>query len=107
MVDQVKPVRLQLSRRKGFDLQALSQATNGLTAISVARPGRWGNPYHGDGADYDHAYVVGLYREHLNRPDQAAERREIKAELRMANLACWCKPGDACHADVLLEIANG
>lgn len=21
-------------------------------------------------------------------------------------LACWCKPGCACHADVLLEIAN-
>lgn len=27
-----KPVRLQLSRRKGFDLQALSMATNGLPA---------------------------------------------------------------------------
>lgn len=22
------------------------------------------------------------------------------------NLACWCKPGAPCHADVLLEIAN-
>lgn len=31
------PVRLQLSRRKGFDLQALSQATNGLSAANVAR----------------------------------------------------------------------
>jgi Domain of unknown function (DUF4326) len=27
-------------------------------------------------------------------------------ELRGKNLACWCKPGCACHADVLLEIAN-
>lgn len=37
-----KPVRLQLSRRKGFDLQALSIATNGLPAVSVARPGKRG-----------------------------------------------------------------
>ena len=28
-------------------------------------------------------------------------------ELRGKNLACWCKPGSPCHADVLLEIANG
>lgn len=26
--------------------------------------------------------------------------------LRGKNLACWCKPGETCHADVLLEIAN-
>lgn len=28
------------------------------------------------------------------------------SELRGKNLACWCKPGDPCHADVLLELAN-
>ena len=28
------------------------------------------------------------------------------AVLRGRDLACWCKPGDACHADVLLEVAN-
>lgn len=39
----IKPVRLQLSRKKGFDLQALSVATNGLQARSVARPGPFGN----------------------------------------------------------------
>lgn len=27
-------------------------------------------------------------------------------ELRGKNLACWCKPGEPCHADVLLELAN-
>lgn len=27
--------------------------------------------------------------------------------LRGKNLACWCKLGDPCHADVLLELANG
>lgn len=28
------------------------------------------------------------------------------SELRDKNLACWCEPGEACHADVLLEMAN-
>jgi hypothetical protein len=27
--------------------------------------------------------------------------------LRGKNLACWCKLGEPCHADVLLELANG
>lgn len=31
---------------------------------------------------------------------------EIRDALRGKNLACWCKEGDPCHADVLLEIAN-
>lgn len=31
----------------------------------------------------------------------------IRAELRGRNLACWCRPGDPCHADALLELANG
>lgn len=32
------PTRLRLSRKKGFDLQAHSIATNGLPAVVVARP---------------------------------------------------------------------
>jgi len=39
------PVRLTLSRSAGFDLQALSLATNGLPAVVVARPSKWGNPF--------------------------------------------------------------
>ncbi len=27
--------------------------------------------------------------------------------LRGRDLCCWCKPGTPCHADVLMEIANG
>lgn len=30
----------------------------------------------------------------------------IREELAGKDLACWCHPGDPCHADVLLEIAN-
>lgn len=32
---------------------------------------------------------------------------DVIRELRGKNLACWCRPGEPCHADVLLEIANG
>lgn len=32
--------------------------------------------------------------------------QQIKDELRGKDLACWCKEGQPCHADVLLEIAN-
>jgi hypothetical protein len=39
------PVRLQLTRQKGFNLQAVSLATNGLPALNVGRPGVWGNPF--------------------------------------------------------------
>lgn len=31
---------------------------------------------------------------------------QVRAELAGKDLACWCHPGDPCHADVLLEIAN-
>lgn len=30
----------------------------------------------------------------------------IKKELKGKNLMCWCRIGQPCHADVLLEIAN-
>lgn len=38
--------------------------------------------------------------------DQAAAGERAPQELRGKNLACWCAIGAACHADVLLEIAN-
>lgn len=32
---------------------------------------------------------------------------EIRAELAGKDLACWCPLSSPCHADVLLELANG
>ena len=94
-----KPVRLQLSRQKGFNLQALSMATNGLPAVNVARPSRWGNPYK-VGSDGGLDRCLNAYRKMMeNNP-------VIATELRGKNLACWCKQGWPCHADILLEIAN-
>lgn len=64
------PVRLQLSRRKGFYLQALSLRTNGLPAKAVTRASRWGNPFRvGDCADVfadianDHSFSIDRYLE--------------------------------------------
>ena len=121
------PVRLQLSRRKGFDLQVLSQATNGLLAVNVSRPGWFGNPFTRPSAiesgyatdDTWQAFVVECFRDWLG-PSQSGRdwwqghqsderRRGILKDLptlRGKNLACWCRPDAPCHADVLLELAN-
>lgn len=100
-------IRLQLSRRKGFNLQELSLRTNGLPARGVTRPGPWGNPYVGDSCCADRARMVALYRKYLSR----VENREVwalaRAELAGHNLACFCPLDGPCHADTLLEVANG
>ncbi|MEJ6845135.1 DUF4326 domain-containing protein [Sinorhizobium fredii] len=113
-----KPVRLQLSRRKGFDLQAHSKSINGLEAVHVGRPGPWGNPFvvgkHGEAAycvDLYKALLAGMLRIGADPDVEALERTrrfvaENVGELRGKNLACWCKPGAPCHGDVLLEVAN-
>ncbi len=98
------PVRLQLARRKGFDLQAESVARNGLPALAVTRPGPWGNPFRVEG-EITHADAVRLFRDWASAPEQAPFRRDVRELLRGMNLACWCPPGP-CHADVLIEIAN-
>ena len=37
---------------------------------------------------------------------QSMAMLESIEELRDKNLSCWCKVGEACHADLLLELAN-
>ena len=32
--------------------------------------------------------------------------KKLMAELKGKNLACWCKIGEPCHADILLRLAN-
>jgi hypothetical protein len=103
----MKPRRLQLSRRKGFNLQATSRATNGLVAVRVARPGKWGNPFR-IGRDGNQAECVARFREFATAKARAEPEwlAALAAELGGRNLACWCRPGTPCHADVLLALAN-
>lgn len=100
-----KPVRLQLSRRKGFNLQALSLATNGLPAVNVARPTTYGNDF--TIADYGSAErAVDLFDHDLDKFEtfHPQEYEAWIAPLRSKNLACWCS-SEPCHATVLLRRA--
>ena len=114
----LEPVRIQLSRAKGWRMPK--------NTISVARgPGRvFGNPFTvADAVDVARvrperaqAFVVACFaawlrgdRSNWMGPESDAAAELILArlpELRGKNLACWCRPGTSCHADVLLEIAN-
>ena len=118
-----EPVRLQLSRKRGFNLQEHSRAVNGLDAVNVARPGKWGNPfrvgYHGDANECVMMYrgcMTGPFNKTLADVWRVTGGGDYSillglsgpwmSELRGKNLACWCKPGEPCHADVLIELAN-
>ncbi|WP_426229321.1 DUF4326 domain-containing protein [Pararhizobium sp. DWP3-4] len=113
------PLRLRLSRAKGFDLQAMSIATNGLSAVNVARPSKWGNPFivgkDGTRSECVDFYITMLTRGYFIALSPSVEKqREIRhyvsdnlASLRGKNLACWCAlDGKPCHADVLLTAAS-
>ena len=62
-------------------------------------------PYRGEGPA---ALRVALYRDMVRDPDSRKGRwvRENAAALRGLNLACTCPPGQPCHGDVLLVLAN-
>jgi hypothetical protein len=120
---RMMPMRLQLSRRKGFSLQEASVAANGLAAVNVARPSKWGNPFviqpmpmlggttkWRRGEERKRRYqVVEMFRGMLAKGEGEPwerMRREL-GELRGKNLACWCNDGEKlCHAQVLLEMAS-
>ena len=120
-----EPQRIQLSRAKGWRMPFLT--------VNVARPTIWGNPFYVS-KWRDAATCVALYRdsvqgiwnpatsEHLPQAWQGyAEHTEWHQRwrkrmncspiewvphLRGMHLACWCKLGEPCHAQVLLELAN-
>lgn len=95
-------------------------------AVYVGRPTLWGNPFGGE-----NGHAAASYRRWLlhgntvspmlgvticchDRPEcrergDCLRRREILTrlpELRGRDLACWCGVDQACHADVLIDLAN-
>ena len=73
----------------------------------VGRGTKWGNPFR-VGYDVDIGVIdadraVFLYKRHYHESDLHKYLDEIKGK----NLCCWCKLSEPCHADILLEIANG
>lgn len=80
--------------------------------VSVCRPGKFGNPFKVT-ENRSHAQAVAAFRTWLTIENCTAGMSEQKQrileslhELRGKNLACYCKEGSPCHADVLLELAN-
>jgi hypothetical protein len=50
--------------------------------------------------------AVKLFRHWVEHNAPMNYKDRARFVLRGKNLACWCKLGTACHADVLLELAN-
>lgn len=117
----MKPKRIQRKRTRGWKMPA--------NTIYVGRPTKWGNPFTLEiGRDkairlyklwmtrkLTPASMKGIIETLLQKQGLAIFKLQIAGavlakyhikELRDKNLACWCKLGDPCHADILLELAN-
>lgn len=123
----MSPQRIQRKRVKGW------RKPEG--AIIVTRPSRWGNPFvvipagtdpgllsrrrergwtvNGPGTFFQGTgtrewaadYAVRLYRRWLLGSMKRVE--DLVPLLRGHDLCCYCPLDQPCHADVLLELANG
>lgn len=114
------PARIQRQRTKGWRMPA--------GAVYVGRPSRWSNPWRVvDEHRWGNGWVV-LDPDFISRPQRhycsssRVARRYAAwrfrhwcatgfgpdvADLSGRDLACWCPLASPCHADVLLELANG
>lgn len=107
----MKPQRIRLSRARGFRLQDVSRALNGLPARAVTRPGIYGNPFK-VGRDGTAEECVAKFRADVEKVLSGpvslhqVTARQMLRNIRGHNLACHCKLDEPCHADVLLELAN-
>lgn len=96
-------------------------------AVCVTRPGKWGNPFTVRGPDCNGLWktahcdvVTGVFMTQVEAAKLAVKLFEkairsgrmpvtvddVRRELRGKDLACFCRLGSPCHADVLLRIAN-
>ena len=79
-------------------------------AVYVGRPTKWGNPYsHQNGtlAQFkvdSKAEAIEAFRDMVHADPEF--QNEIVLALSGKDLVCFCAPRP-CHADILLEIANG
>ena len=113
------PDRIQRQRAKGWRMPE--------GAVYVGRPTRWGNPWivelaqgvgwictdtrtglsvQARGPVHAHDLAVANYRTWIREGDAAGFADAARAALRGRTLCCWCPPHLACHADVLIEVAN-
>ncbi|MGC4858782.1 tyrosine-type recombinase/integrase [Micromonospora sp. DT41] len=81
-------------------------------AVRVDRATKWGNPF--DVNEHGRASAIAQYRTALLAGELPGIGKQpgvtvtdVRRELAMRTLACWCPPDAACHADVLAAIAVG
>ena len=104
------PIRVQRQRTRGWRMPAHTKY--------VGRGSLYGNPYRVARTrrelDAGDPMVVATPEEAVERfrewLETTREGRHVADSARRIlwgrDLACWCPPGQPCHADVLLEIAN-
>jgi len=118
------PKRIQRKRERGWRMPK--------GVVYVGRPSRWGNPFtvgeqYFAGEPYLEVYghlmerfewqgqLAGrvtaencllLFRAWCEKYMERGPGGEWIESLRGKDLACWCKEGAPCHADVLLELAS-
>jgi len=93
-----QPQRVQLSRKRGWRKPPYT--------VVVARPSKWGNPFKMN-SECPIEEAIANYQAWLKTDLEGIKTLvAAKIELRGKNLACWCKPGQPCHADVLLRLVN-
>lgn len=117
-------VRVQLSRKAGWRMPANTVKVDRASGfgnryrVTKAHPGAgvewwvvddagcWTN-LNGDKFTKESAsaFAVELFRKWVTFMGEDYAQR-ARLALKGKNLACWCKPGTPCHADVLLELAN-
>lgn len=118
----MSPVRVQRKRTKGWRMPE--------GAVYVGRPTKWGNPYvvgavlcdrtayDDNGRVRDRQHAVDLYRRWIEGAtgglrtsfgptSSAFLTMGDPRDLAGRDLACWCPVDQPCHADVLLDLANG
>lgn len=107
------PQRIQRKRTKGWRKPENS--------VYVGRGSNWGNPWRigSTGWTVEAGGIINRERHApLTAPEcvesfrhsvehQLAEDPDHLTELVGKNLMCWCPLTQPCHADVLLELANG
>lgn len=95
----VKPERVQRKRTKGWKMPD--------NTVYVGRGSKWRNPYPvSERITLDQA-LSGFDLAVRAGYDLVPGPEEIRNELAGKNLACWCPLDRPCHADLLLQIANG
>ena len=79
--------------------------------VYIGRPSKWGNPFtHLEDSTQAKFKVesrkeaIDAFKEWITKGEGQYLLKDL-GELKGKTLGCWCKP-QACHGDVLLELAN-